>query len=52
LHGAADGGHAEVVAFLLSVKANRDIKNRAGNTAADVARTRGYDEIVKLLEKR
>jgi ankyrin repeat protein len=51
LHGAADGGHAEVVAFLLGVKANRDMKNRAGETAADLARKREYGAVVKLLEK-
>jgi ankyrin repeat protein len=51
LHGAADGGHLEVVAFLLSAKADRTLRNRAGETAADLARKRGYEEIVKLLEK-
>jgi ankyrin repeat protein len=52
LHGAADGAHVEVVAFLLGVKVNRDTKNRAVETAADLARKRGSDQIVKLLEKR
>ena len=42
LREAAETGHAQRAWSLL----------RAGNTAADVARTRGYDEIVKLLEKR
>jgi hypothetical protein len=39
-----------VVQFLLVAKANREMKNRSGETAADLARKRGYDEIVKVLE--
>jgi len=52
LHGAADGGHAEVVAFLLLAKADPAIRNAAGLSAAALARGRGSVEIVQLLEKR
>jgi hypothetical protein len=41
-----------VVAFPPNAKANRDIKNRAGETAADLARKREYGEVLKVLEVR
>jgi len=37
---------------VLAARAMRDTKNRAGETAADLARKREYGEIVKLLEAR
>ena len=52
LHGAADGGHVEVVAFLLAAKANATAKNAAGLTPVDVARARGHADVVQALAKR
>jgi len=52
LHGAADGGHVEVVLLLLSRNADRSIRNTDGLTAADVARGRGYDQVLKALGAR
>jgi ankyrin repeat protein len=52
LHGAADGGHLEVVLLLLSRKANPSVKNADGLTPADIARGRGYDQVVKALGTR
>ena len=52
LHGAVDAGHETVAWLLLNQGANPALRNAAGDTALDIARRRGYDEIVKLLQSR
>ena len=49
LHAAADGGHEEMVDILLSLGVDPRQRNRAGKRPIDVARERGYAEIVKQL---
>jgi ankyrin repeat protein len=50
LHGAADGGHLEVVRLLLQKTEHPGAKNREGLSARDYARSRGNEYIEKLLE--
>ena len=47
-----DGGrrHTTVVRILVEAKANVDIADRGGVTALDHARSRGYNEMVKILQ--
>ena len=52
LHGAADGGHIEIVVLLLSRKAERNVRNADGLTPADIARARGYGDVLKALGAR
>jgi uncharacterized protein len=52
LHGAADSGHPDVVAFLLAAKADAGLKNAAGQTPADLARGRGHADIAAAPGKR
>lgn len=47
---AASYGYLDVVQLLVSWKADRTIQNRAGHTAADVARMEGQTEICDFLE--
>jgi ankyrin repeat protein len=49
LHGAADSGHAEVVALLLRRTRDPAAKNLEGKSARDLARQRGYEDIERLL---
>ena len=49
LHYAAYGGHAEIVAFLLGIGANRFAQTPLGLTACHIAAERGYLEVVVLL---
>jgi ankyrin repeat protein len=51
LHAAADGGYPELASAFLSLGLDPRQKNRAGQRPIDVARGRGYAEIVKLLER-
>jgi ankyrin repeat protein len=51
LHAAADGGHAEMVRAFLALGVDPRLRNRAGKRPTDVARERGYADIVKLLER-
>jgi hypothetical protein len=43
-------GYRENVRFLLSKGANRNIRNKRGDTALDAARRNGHKEICRLLE--
>jgi ankyrin repeat protein len=52
LHAAADGGHAEMALVLLDARADPRLANRAGERPVDLARRRGYDDVVRLLEAR
>ncbi len=49
---AAKGGHTEIVKTLLILNANARLTNIARKTALDLARTKGYKDIVKLLTAR
>ena len=46
---AARGGHAEIVRLLLARGADRRFRTADGDTAVDVARRNGHDNIVSLL---
>ena len=46
---AARGGHAEIVRLLLARGADRRLRTTDGDTAVDVARRNGHDDIVSLL---
>ncbi|KAL0371964.1 UNVERIFIED_CONTAM: hypothetical protein Scaly_0878000 [Sesamum calycinum] len=46
LHYAAQGSNLELVKYLLKKGANKDLKNKAGNTAVDLASS---EEIRKIL---
>jgi hypothetical protein len=52
LHEAVERGQVDVVAFLLRHGASPDVKNEAGETAFDVAKQKGRDDIADLLAKR
>ncbi len=46
---AAENGHAEVVSFLLQVKADPTVKTRLGRTAKDLALKNGHTEIARTI---
>ena len=51
LHEAAKNGHTEVVEMLLAYKdINRNIRNRAGKTARQLAVDKGYPETAKAFD--
>lgn len=50
LVGAAAGGHAQLCRKLLAAGARGGQKDSLGRTAMEVARERGHDEIVRMLE--
>lgn len=52
LHYAVRANNKEVVSDLLSLGADRSIKNRRGETPFDVAQEKGYQEIAALLANR
>lgn len=52
LMSAAYCGHLEIVQFLLSLGANKKIRDRSGLTAAQLALKRNYLSIVALLKKK
>ena len=45
---AANGNH-QIVALLLAMQANREIKNKSGKIALQMASEKGHSEVVKLL---
>jgi len=51
LHKAAWRGHAAVVSVLLAHKADTAIKDNAGSTALDEAKTTGSKAVADLLAK-
>ena len=51
LHSAADGGQEELAAALLSLGVDPRLRNRAGKRPIEIARERGYDGLVKQLER-
>lgn len=51
LHAAADGASVDMVSAFLALEVDPGQKNRAGKRPIEVARERGYAEIVKLLER-
>jgi len=50
LHAAAHNGFIHTVKELLSMGADTDAKDYLGKTALDLARNRGFDQVVNLLE--
>ena len=52
LHFAALYGQKESVELLLEYDADLNIKDQNGKTAEDIAREKGYDEIVGLISKK
>ena len=51
LHAAADGGHVELSNAFLNLGVDPRQRNREGKRPYDVAKDRGYPELVKLLER-
>lgn len=51
LHAAAVNGHNEVIQYLLSEGANKNMINKFGNTPLENAREMKHPETVKLLSK-
>ena len=49
LHQAAQIGDVEMVRVLLEYGADPQLRNNDGRTAADIAQSKGYEEIVRLL---
>ena len=52
LHGAAESGNADLVAYLLSRKARPSARNKAGKRPVDIAREGGHGEVVGLLSQK
>jgi ankyrin repeat protein len=50
LLGNNSKGHIETVELLVKAGADTAIKDRQGATALDHARTRGYQDMIKILE--
>mmetsp|Transcript_9532 Transcript_9532/g.10618 ORF Transcript_9532/g.10618 Transcript_9532/m.10618 type:complete len:111 (-) Transcript_9532:1-333(-) len=50
LHAAAHNGFVQTVKELLSMGASTEAKDYLGKTALDLARNRGFDQVVNLLE--
>jgi ankyrin repeat protein len=48
---AVSYGFKDVVEFLLSKQPNLNLKNDQGQTAADIAKEKGYDQILNLIKK-
>ncbi|CAD6236109.1 unnamed protein product [Miscanthus lutarioriparius] len=51
LHAAAAAGEAEAVAVLVDMGANTSAVDARGRTPLDVAREKGYQEVVDVLER-
>jgi ankyrin repeat protein len=51
LHGCADGGHLELAQAMVSMGVDPRLRNKEGKRALDIARERGYPELVKYLQK-
>jgi hypothetical protein len=51
IHTAAEKGRTDIVRLLVDRGADRSVVNHEGKTALEIARERGHDEIVKVLEK-
>jgi ankyrin repeat protein len=49
IHEAADGGHADVVELLISMRAAVDLTDNYGGTALHRAAVRGHDRVAELL---
>ena len=47
---AAAAGHVEVAKQLLDASADRRMRDEQGNTALDLARSAGHEQLVTLLE--
>lgn len=52
LIAAAASDKAEMVSYLLSSGADRSVRTSDGKTALEVARDKGHDPVVQVLEKR
>lgn len=50
LHHAAENGAADAAAALLAAGADRSARNASGETAADVAKRKGHQTLVSLLQ--
>jgi ankyrin repeat protein len=49
LMGAAECGSAEIIRVLLAHNARAGLKNARGETAADIAKRRGYKDVAEIL---
>ena len=52
LHSAADGGQLELVVELMRRGADVAAQDASGETAADLAQSRGHSEVVDSLRRR
>ncbi|KAL3868933.1 hypothetical protein ACJMK2_041685 [Sinanodonta woodiana] len=50
LHAAALFGHMKITKLLMAANADGKLKNKEGQTAAELAREAGYDYIAKFIE--
>ena len=50
LLGDGDAAHVEILGLLLDAGADRSIADRDGVTALEHARSRGYDDMIRVLE--
>jgi ankyrin repeat protein len=50
LHGAAQNGNEEMVRLLLKFGADAGVSSEKGETAADMARKKGFESIARILE--
>lgn len=48
---AAGKGNEKIVKLLLLSGANKDALNKDGSSALDIAKTRGFEKVVKILEE-
>ncbi|MDD5067354.1 MAG: ankyrin repeat domain-containing protein, partial [bacterium] len=51
LHEAAEGGFIGVLQVLLEAGANPEMKNKKGDTAADIAARKGFKECVDMISR-
>ncbi|GAM19071.1 hypothetical protein SAMD00019534_022460 [Acytostelium subglobosum LB1] len=52
LHWACHKGHKSVVAMLTTLKANRFIRDKEGNTPSDLARLKDFKEITDFIKSK
>ena len=51
LHAAIDHGNTKVVAYLLKCGADDSVRDTLGRTALELAQSKGFDHVIKLLQR-